>query len=169
MRSRPSWTHVVVALGVIAALAIAAPAFGVSKSIKKAIKAEVAKQIGNATGPPGAPGANGKDAFGRLDVVTHSCDDNADGTQTKCHVECPAGEYALGGGGLGTGGIAEHQQLNGSAPEGDVHGGLVIGYPGESAIGWVVWVNNETGGTDTAVDVYAECAPAGTVTTSQVP
>jgi hypothetical protein len=44
---------------VIAALAIAVPAFGVSGSIKQAIKKEVAKQISSAASPAGPAGANG--------------------------------------------------------------------------------------------------------------
>jgi hypothetical protein len=59
MRRRPRWSHVVISLGVIAALAIAMPAFGVSISIKKAIKKEVAKQISSAKGPAGSNGTNG--------------------------------------------------------------------------------------------------------------
>jgi len=59
MTWRPKWGHVVIALAVIAALAIASPVFGLDKSIKKAIKKEVAKQIGKATGPAGANGTNG--------------------------------------------------------------------------------------------------------------
>jgi hypothetical protein len=49
-----------VGLAVIAALAVAVPAFGVSKSLKKAIKKEVSKQIGSAKGPAGTNGTNGK-------------------------------------------------------------------------------------------------------------
>ncbi|MGZ5312221.1 MAG: hypothetical protein ACXWZK_10985 [Solirubrobacterales bacterium] len=59
MKRRPKWSHVTIALGVIAALAIASPVFGggsSNKAIKKAVKKEVAKQIGKATGPQGAPG-----------------------------------------------------------------------------------------------------------------
>ena len=59
MKQRPKWSTVVIALGVIAALGIASPVFGVSKNIKKAIKKEVSKQIAKATGPAGAPGAPG--------------------------------------------------------------------------------------------------------------
>ncbi len=54
---RPRWRTVVVALGLIAALAIASPVFGVS--IKKLVKKEVAKQISKAQGPAGAPGLDG--------------------------------------------------------------------------------------------------------------
>jgi hypothetical protein len=62
MRERVRWSHVTIALAVIAALAIASPVFGISQSIKKAIKREVSKQIGKAAGPagpPGPPGATG--------------------------------------------------------------------------------------------------------------
>lgn len=54
---RPKWRTVVVALGLIAALAIASPVFGVS--IKKMVKKEVAKQISKAQGPAGPPGLDG--------------------------------------------------------------------------------------------------------------
>ena len=56
---RAKWSHVAIALAVIAALAIASPVFGISTSIKKAIKKEVSKQVSKATGPAGPPGANG--------------------------------------------------------------------------------------------------------------
>jgi hypothetical protein len=59
MRWRARWSHVTIALAVIAALVIATPVFGISKGIKKAIKREVSKQIANATGPTGPPGAAG--------------------------------------------------------------------------------------------------------------
>jgi hypothetical protein len=51
--------YVFIGLAVIAALAIASPVFGISSSLKKAIKKEVAKQVANATGPQGPPGQNG--------------------------------------------------------------------------------------------------------------
>ena len=50
---RPRGTTVVIALAVIAALAVVSPVFGLSGSIKKAIRKEVAKQIGTAKGPAG--------------------------------------------------------------------------------------------------------------------
>jgi hypothetical protein len=59
MKWRPRWSTVTIALAVIAALAIASPVLGISKSIKKAIKREVARQIANATGPAGPAGSNG--------------------------------------------------------------------------------------------------------------
>ena len=65
MWRRPRWSHVVISLGVIAALAIAMPAFGISNSIKKAIKKEVAKQISSAKGPAGSNGASGLDGTAR--------------------------------------------------------------------------------------------------------
>src|SRR5262249_26112910 len=59
MHWTPKWSTVVIALGVIAALAIASPVLGLSQSLKKAIKKEVSKQIAKATGPTGSPGASG--------------------------------------------------------------------------------------------------------------
>jgi hypothetical protein len=58
MKRRVKWSHATIALALIAALAIAAPAIGGS-SLKKLVKNEVSKQIGKATGPQGPPGANG--------------------------------------------------------------------------------------------------------------
>jgi hypothetical protein len=65
MRWRAKWSHVVIALGLIAAIAIASPALGIGKSIKKAIKREVARQIARASGPAGADGANGTNGTAR--------------------------------------------------------------------------------------------------------
>ena len=65
MRRRPRWSHVVIALALIAALAIAVPAFGIDKSLKKAIKQEVAKQLAGKTGPAGKDGAKGLDGTAR--------------------------------------------------------------------------------------------------------
>ena len=59
MNWRPKWSTVTIALAVIAALAIASPVLGVSKSIKKAVKKEVTKQVANATGPQGSQGPQG--------------------------------------------------------------------------------------------------------------
>src|SRR5262249_50169913 len=59
---RPSLVSVTAALAVIAAIALAAPVFGLSKSIKKAIQKEVAKQVAGATGAQGPAGSNGADA-----------------------------------------------------------------------------------------------------------
>jgi hypothetical protein len=59
MKRRPKWSHVSIALGVIAALAFAVPALGVTQSVKKAIRKEVARQIGKAIGPAGQRGLQG--------------------------------------------------------------------------------------------------------------
>jgi hypothetical protein len=59
MKQHPKWNTVMIGLAVIAALAIALPAFGVSGSIRRAIKREVSRQISKATGPAGADGTNG--------------------------------------------------------------------------------------------------------------
>ncbi len=67
MKWRPRWSQVVIALGLIAALAIATPGFGIRQSLKRAIKREVARQIHKATGPPGAPGT--ARAYGRVSEV----------------------------------------------------------------------------------------------------
>src|SRR5512147_2997104 len=86
MKGRVRWTHVTIALALIAALAIAAPAIG-GPSLKKLVKKEVAKQIGKATGPPGPPGpagangVNGTDGTARAyaRVVSHIMDNCSDG------------------------------------------------------------------------------------------
>ena len=54
-----------ISLGLIAAIAVAVPAIGLDRSIKKAIKKEVSKQISNATGPAGATGAPGLNGTAR--------------------------------------------------------------------------------------------------------
>ena len=59
MSWRPKWATVTIALALIAALAIAAPGFGVS--IKRLVKKEVAKQLAHKQGPPGPAGASGAD------------------------------------------------------------------------------------------------------------
>jgi hypothetical protein len=72
---RPRWTTVVLVLGLVGALTVASPGFGIS--LRKLVKKEVAKQISHAQGPagangaPGAPGAPGTArAYGR--VSSHS-------------------------------------------------------------------------------------------------
>jgi hypothetical protein len=67
MRWRAKWSHVTIALAVIAAAAIVTPAIGeqsgttavTQKTLKKLIKKEVSKQIAKATGPQRPAGANG--------------------------------------------------------------------------------------------------------------
>jgi hypothetical protein len=68
---RARWSHVTIALAVIAAAAIATPAIGgqsgdpaateaaAKKKIKKLVKKEVAKQLKGKQGPPGPPGEDG--------------------------------------------------------------------------------------------------------------
>jgi hypothetical protein len=58
MRWRAKWSHVTIALALIATLAIAAPALG-GPSLKKLVQKEVAKQLAGKTGPPGPQGAQG--------------------------------------------------------------------------------------------------------------
>lgn len=67
MRWRAKWSHVTIALAVIAAGAIATPAIGgqgatiavKKKKLKRLIRKEVARQIGKATGPQGPQGSQG--------------------------------------------------------------------------------------------------------------
>jgi len=67
MRWRAKWSHVAIALAVIAAGAIATPAIGgqgatitvKKKALKRLIRKEVARQIGKATGPQGPQGLQG--------------------------------------------------------------------------------------------------------------
>ena len=63
---RVRWSHVTIALALIAALAIAAPAIG-GPSLKKLVKKEVSKQISKATGPAGPPGVNGTNGVNGAD------------------------------------------------------------------------------------------------------
>src|SRR3954452_13881439 len=69
MKRRPRWSTIVIALGLIAAIAVAVPAFGVSKSLKNAIKTEVAKQVAKAKGPAGKDGTNGTNGTARAYAV----------------------------------------------------------------------------------------------------
>jgi hypothetical protein len=67
--------HVPIALALIATVAIAGTAIGgesantavSKKALNKAVKKEVAKQIGKATGPPGANGTDGVDGINGID------------------------------------------------------------------------------------------------------
>ena len=90
MMGRVRWSHVTIALALIAAVAIAAPAIGGSsattagtvskKTLKKLIKKEVSKQIVKAKGPAGPAGppgpagtngTNGVDGTARAYAVVH--------------------------------------------------------------------------------------------------
>jgi hypothetical protein len=80
MKGRVRWSHVTIALALIAALAIAAPAIG-GPSLKQLVKKEVAKQIAKATGPAGPagpPGANGANGANGVDGIDGA--DGVDGT-----------------------------------------------------------------------------------------
>jgi len=67
MKGRFRWSHVTIALAMVAAVAIAAPAIGgqgattavKKQALKKLIKKQVAKQLAGKTGPQGSAGANG--------------------------------------------------------------------------------------------------------------
>jgi hypothetical protein len=67
MTGRVRWSHVTIALALIAAAAISAPAIGgpsgtaavSKKALKKLIKKEVSKQLAKATGPSGPQGPAG--------------------------------------------------------------------------------------------------------------
>src|SRR5262245_24874602 len=67
MRWRAKWSHVTIALAMIAAAALVTPAIGEQsgtaavsrKTLKKLINKEVAKQIAKATGPQGPAGPRG--------------------------------------------------------------------------------------------------------------
>jgi hypothetical protein len=89
---RPRWTTVVLALGLVAAITVASPGFGIS--LRKLVKKEVAKQISKATGPAGAPGAPGATgapgapgtarAYGRVNSQSNSaCAPNCQLTHSK--------------------------------------------------------------------------------------
>jgi hypothetical protein len=73
----------------------------------------------------------------------------ADGTQGSCTATCPAGTNAIGGGGVGEGGFADHVQVNGSRPNPN----------GAVATGWTTFFNNEAGGANNNVPSYAICVP----------
>ena len=73
----------------------------------------------------------------------------ADGTQGSCTATCPAGTNAIGGGGVGEGGFADHVQVNGSRPNPN----------GAVATGWTTFFNNEVGGANNNVTSYAICTP----------
>jgi hypothetical protein len=86
---RPRWTTVVLALGLVTAITVASPGFGIS--LRKLVKKEVAKQISNARGPagangaPGAPGAPGTArAYGRVNSQSNStCAPNCELSHSK--------------------------------------------------------------------------------------
>jgi hypothetical protein len=66
---RPKWSTVVIALALVGALAIAAPAIG-GLSLKKLVKKEVTKQLAGKSGPQGPAGADGTAKAGARVVGT---------------------------------------------------------------------------------------------------
>jgi hypothetical protein len=99
MKWRARWSHVVIALAVIAAAAIAVPAFG-GPSLKKLVKKEVSKQIAKATGPQGPPGTPGTAGqTGPSSAITAYEDAeqelNDSGTLTIESVELQPGAYLI--------------------------------------------------------------------------
>jgi hypothetical protein len=115
-------------------------------------------------GPAGPKGDTGAAGFSSLTSIVNVCGDNAEGTQTSCEAYCPAGKYVLGGGGMGLGDYAEHQNVNSSFPV------VADGSSADEDIppsGWIVWVNNEpdtASSSEVTVKVWVVCAPAASVT-----
>ena len=91
MKWRAKWSHVVIALAVVAALAIAAPAIG-GPSLKKLVKKEVSKQITKATGPQGPPGINGTNGTNGTAVAFAAV--NNDGTLVS-DTDIPGGNFNI--------------------------------------------------------------------------
>ena len=111
MKGRVRWSRLIIALGVIAAVVIAAPAVGGSsattavtvskKSLKNLVKKEVAKQIAKATGPAGPPGSAGQPgsaaAYGLIEGGG-TVDDASSLNLTDGNVTNPSpGVYCIGG------------------------------------------------------------------------
>jgi hypothetical protein len=119
-------------------------------------------------GATGATGATGTGGISALHYRTRVCADNTDGTQTSCDVQCPAGEHPLGGGGLGVGGIADGQHLNGSFAADAM--GDAADSTGDDATGWVIWVDNASGPASPVevIKVWVACAAVGSATTTNV-
>lgn len=108
-----------------------------------------------ATGAPGAAGAAGTTGPAgpvKLDTVVSAAIANPAGAQTGGSVNCPAGEFATGG---GISGSVLAQSANASYPLMDP----VTGH----ADGWNAFMNN-TGATAGIFHVYVICAPATSVT-----
>jgi hypothetical protein len=103
-------------------------------------------------GATGATGATGSAGPVKLDTVTSAAIANPAGVQTGGSINCPAGEFATGG---GISGSATTQSANASYPLLDP----VTGH----ADGWDAFMNN-TGATAATFHVYVICAPATSVT-----
>ena len=87
MMGRVRTSHVAIALGLVAALAIASPAIG-GPSLKQLVKKEVSKQISKATGPQGPAGANGTNGTNGLDGTARAYADVASDQSAACSPEC---------------------------------------------------------------------------------
>ena len=117
-----------------------------------------------ATGATGPAGPAGPAGFAALTSVVNVCGDNSEGQQTACEAYCPNGQHVLGGGGMGLGDYAEHQNVNASFPVVD------DGTTADESVppsGWIVWVNNEPDTaprSDVTVKVWVVCAAAASVT-----
>ena len=84
MKASVRRSHVVIALGVIAAMVFVTPAIG-GPSLKQLVKKEVSKQISKATGPQGPPGANGTNG---LDGTARAYAKVTPHTSFPCSPEC---------------------------------------------------------------------------------
>lgn len=136
---RPKWSHVTIALAVIAALAIASPVFGISKSIKKAIKKEVAKQVRNATGPAGTNGTNGTN--GATNVVVREASSSTllaapNVTGASSTANCVGSERAVGGGAIWDEIVVNGMAIGQSTPTPTGAGSVPTG--------WLVTATNST-------------------------
>jgi hypothetical protein len=105
-----------------------------------------------ATGAAGAAGTTGPAGPVKLDTVTSAAIANAAGAQSGGSVNCPAGEFATGG---GLSGSTKDQSANASYPLFDPATG--------HADGWNAFMNN-TGTTAGTFHVYVICTPATSVT-----
>ena len=109
------WTHATIALAVVAAVAIAAPAIGgqsativvKKKKLKTLIKKEVARQIAKAAGPAGTPGSTGSTgatgpagsaaAYALINGAGGTVDSNLSSNITNANVTNPnVGVYCIG-------------------------------------------------------------------------
>jgi hypothetical protein len=105
-----------------------------------------------ATGATGAAGTTGPAGPVKLDTVTSAAIANPAMTQTGGSVNCPAGEFATGG---GISGSTTTQSANASYPLLDPATG--------HADGWDAFMNN-TGATAGTFHVYVICTTATSVT-----
>jgi hypothetical protein len=152
MMGRVRWSHVTIALALIAALAIAAPAIG-GPSLKKLVKKEVAKQISKATGPAGANGASGANGTARAYalVSAHSsvaCSpnchiDRSKGISTVTRID--VGHYCIHGSGIDPTAVSPAVTVDWGAtanPEGNAS--AMTGEPCDSNSGFSVFTERHS-------------------------